>query len=35
MSFRDRLGLSVPQAVVAWGLVALIGGLQPSCDAHM
>ncbi len=26
MSFRDRLGLSVSQAVVAWGLVVLIGG---------
>lgn len=26
MSFRDRLGLSVPQAVVAWGLVVLVGG---------
>jgi len=26
VSFRDRLGLSVSQAVVAWGLVVLIGG---------
>ena len=26
MSFRDRLGLSVSQAVVAWGLVVLVGG---------
>ena len=26
MSFRDRLGLSVSQAIVAWGLVVLIGG---------
>lgn len=26
MKFRDRLGLSVSQAVVAWGLVVLIGG---------
>ena len=26
MSFTDRLGLSIPQAVLAWGLVVLIGG---------
>jgi UDP-GlcNAc:undecaprenyl-phosphate GlcNAc-1-phosphate transferase len=26
VSFRDRLGLSVSQAVVAWGLVVLVGG---------
>ena len=26
MNFTDRLGLSVPKAVMAWGLVALIGG---------
>ena len=26
MSFTDRLGLSVSQAVFAWGLVVLIGG---------
>ena len=27
MSFTDRLGLSVPQAVFAWGLVILVGGI--------
>ena len=27
MSFTDRLGLSVSQAVLAWGLVLLIGGV--------
>ena len=26
MSFTDRLGLSVPKAILAWGLVVLIGG---------
>ena len=26
MSFTDRLGLTIPQAVLAWGLVVLIGG---------
>jgi UDP-GlcNAc:undecaprenyl-phosphate GlcNAc-1-phosphate transferase len=26
VSFRDRLGLSISQAVVAWGLVLLVGG---------
>ena len=26
MSFRDRLGLSISQAAVAWGLVLLVGG---------
>ncbi len=27
MSFRDRLGLTVPQALLAWMLVVLIGGV--------
>ncbi|MDC3316492.1 hypothetical protein OAV33_00825 [bacterium] len=27
MSFTDRLGLSVSQAVFAWGLIVLIGGV--------
>ena len=26
MSFTDRLGLTIPQAVLAWVLVVLIGG---------
>ena len=26
MSFTDRLGLTIPQAVLAWALVVLIGG---------
>ena len=26
MSFTDRLGLTVTQAILAWGLVILIGG---------
>ena len=26
LSFTDRLGLSVPRAILAWGLVVLIGG---------
>ena len=26
LSFTDRLGLSVPKAILAWGLVVLIGG---------
>lgn len=26
MSFTDRLGLTVPQAILAWGLVVLVGG---------
>lgn len=27
MSLKDRLGLSVPQAIVAWGLVVIVGGV--------
>jgi UDP-N-acetylmuramyl pentapeptide phosphotransferase/UDP-N-acetylglucosamine-1-phosphate transferase len=27
VSLKDRLGLSVPQAIVAWGLVVIVGGV--------